>query len=521
MRKNLPVIDEEKHFASTEALLTRTNLNGDIEFCNEAFSLVSGYAAENLRNTPHNIIRHPDVPSQLFEEQWITLKDGKIWMGVLKNRCKDGKFFWTDTYIEPIIEDNQISGFEAVSTPASDQQKLRAEIIYNRLNSQQKHPTPKHYKIPPFISGLVSYALVACISVAVSSTLSVEWALPIVATTTILIGSFFTVYLSRESTYIKNIANKLYAGKITQYMYTGKVSHTSNIHTALKIMARQTSVMKYRFRHAISDISNQTNALYKSSDLAEKSTISQTDKITPLVVNAKELAVTSQQLVNLTQSESESSGDLSELVLESNTYSETSLSQVQSLDTNSIKANEMSDKLIEDCDQIARILSEIRGIAEQTNLLALNASIEAARAGDAGRGFAVVADEVRTLATKTQLSTEAIETIIETLNLDTQKTKDVLRDTRSEVSETVNTLNNLSEHLHKIKVSVEQQNNNINSYLETAGHQHGLSTEISTNIDPLISNNSEISQHVSKTLYSVNIVRERTNYYLRLIDHYQ
>lgn len=91
------------------------------------------------------------------------------------------------------------------------------------------------------------------------------------------------------------------------------------------------------------------------------------------------------------------------------------IEQIRHLSNNLEKSHEEAKKLVNDSEHITTVMDVIRGIAEQTNLLALNAAIEAARAGEQGRGFAVVADEVRTLASRTQDSTQEIETIVDTL----------------------------------------------------------------------------------------------------------
>ncbi len=100
-------------------------------------------------------------------------------------------------------------------------------------------------------------------------------------------------------------------------------------------------------------------------------------------------------------------------------------------------ALERSNVLEQSSAAIASVLEVIRKIAEQTNLLALNAAIEAARAGEQGRGFAVVADEVRVLATRTQSSTDEIETMIERLKLSVKEASEAIRNSRVNADSTV------------------------------------------------------------------------------------
>ena len=102
MRSNLPITNKEYTYSADQKLISATDLKGKITHCNDAFVEVSGYSREELIGQPHNLIRHPDMPSHAFESMWQHLKQGKAWMGMVKNRCKNGDHYWVSAYVTQI-----------------------------------------------------------------------------------------------------------------------------------------------------------------------------------------------------------------------------------------------------------------------------------------------------------------------------------------------------------------------------------------------------------------------------------
>jgi len=115
MKNKIVTIDEEIELDPKRYIVSETDENGKITFCNDYFMEVSGYSKEELIGKPHNIVRHPDMPKVVFKLLWETIKDGKNINAVVKNRAKDGRYYWifTEFEIRKDIDSGKIIGYQA------------------------------------------------------------------------------------------------------------------------------------------------------------------------------------------------------------------------------------------------------------------------------------------------------------------------------------------------------------------------------------------------------------------------
>ena len=82
-------------------LVSETDEKGIIRFANDDFCKISGYTLEELLGKPHNIVRHPDMPKEAFKSLWETVKKGEVWTGYVKNKTKDGDYYWVYETLYP------------------------------------------------------------------------------------------------------------------------------------------------------------------------------------------------------------------------------------------------------------------------------------------------------------------------------------------------------------------------------------------------------------------------------------
>ena len=135
MKNNQPVTNIEQIMKDGAILASRTNLKGIITYANKAFIEISGFSKEELIGKNHNVVRHPDMPPEAFEDLWNTVQKGLPWVGIVKNRCKNGDFYWVKATVSPVVENGRIVEYMSVRTKPSRQQIGSAESLYSDINA--------------------------------------------------------------------------------------------------------------------------------------------------------------------------------------------------------------------------------------------------------------------------------------------------------------------------------------------------------------------------------------------------
>lgn len=106
-------------------IASKTDLKGNISYVSEAFCEISGYTRKELMGKSHSIVRHPDMPDSLFKELWESITALKTFKAEIKNRKKDGRYYWVDVTISPILDEfNNVVGYAAIRQDITTQKNL-------------------------------------------------------------------------------------------------------------------------------------------------------------------------------------------------------------------------------------------------------------------------------------------------------------------------------------------------------------------------------------------------------------
>ncbi|MDD2449755.1 MAG: PAS domain-containing protein [Sulfurimonas sp.] len=119
-----------------EIIISRTDLKGNITYANETFCEISGYEADELIGKPHNIVRHPDMPSAIFSELWEALYNGEHWRGIIKNLRKDRGYYWVEAIVSGVFKDGVLVEYKSIRSPVSRDEKIMHQKLYDKIREE-------------------------------------------------------------------------------------------------------------------------------------------------------------------------------------------------------------------------------------------------------------------------------------------------------------------------------------------------------------------------------------------------
>ncbi len=425
MRSNHPVTTREIVLADDQAIVSKTDLKGNIVYVNPTFVEVSGFSETELIGAPQNIVRHPDMPAEAFADLWQAIQAGTPWTGLVKNRCKNGDFYWVKANVTPIRENGRTLGYMSVRTKPGSAQVRAAAEAYRQIREGQGALKIQHgqvvrtgldqvfarlshtslaMRIWAATSGVNLLLLAVCLASLFGDGASAHMRnLMIGATVTGLLINVFLWHTLRASV-LKPLdtalegARAIAAGDLSRSFDTAATDEVGQLLRALEQMNCNLIATMRDVRVNVETMAVATRQIAAGNADLSGRTESQ-------AASLEETASSIEQFSATVKQNADHSLEADRLARAASTVAEEGGQIVAGVIATMDDINTSSKTIVD-------IIGLIEGIAFQTNILALNAAVEAARAGEQGRGFAVVAGEVRSLAQRSSLAAKDIKHLI-------------------------------------------------------------------------------------------------------------
>ena len=481
MRVNLPVTLEEYVLPEGEVIVTRTDLKGRITYANDAFVRSSGFTREELLGKAHNIVRHPDMPPAAFLDLWETIKTGQPWSALVKNRRKDGGFYWVRANVSPIVDEGRIVGYTSVRTKPERADVQAAAALYTGIRDGKARGIAikggevvrkgalgllqRVWKLPFYMRCWLAAAVFGSLFAASGALI---WLMPaqghMAASVLNAVGVLASIAFGVWS--VRQIGRPvLRASEIASSVAAGDVSllFPKKGDPELMRLFRMLDQMNAKLIGVLRDVGASTMTVDEAARTIAAGTADLSKRTEQQAASLEQTAASMEELTSTVKQNAENAKQANEFAVAASGVAIKGGQAVNQVVQTMTSIDASSKK-------IADIITVIDGIAFQTNILALNAAVEAARAGEQGRGFAVVAAEVRSLAQRSAAAAKEIKTLISSSVRQVEDGSRIVEDAGKTMEEIVASVNRVTDIMREITAASSEQSSGIEQVNQAVSH---------------------------------------------------
>ncbi len=492
MRRNQSVIDQEVTFKQDQELVSTTDTRGIITYANDIFCKVAGYELSEMVGKNHNLVRHPDMPKAAFKDLWTHIAAGRPWQGIVKNRCKDGRYYWVDAFVTPIYQGSELIGYQSVRVQPKAEQVERAKLFYKELN-QGKTGRKKEFSY----SQKVMFYLLVTVAIAIYTSLSTSWMAGLSIFLTSMLG---LLVFKTELVDTAKLSNDLRAqyDSVSRHVLAGHGT-AGIVHFHLGLQKAMQRTILGRTADASKNLSKVVENTLTIAHETTQGIIQQQNEMQQIVDLMKSMSAGSHSVGSNTRQTNETMHHTNEKCAQAKELIINGRDGVSGLSVMVEQAAAVADELMSASDAVAQTIGEIQSIADQTNLLALNAAIEAARAGESGRGFSVVADEVRALSTRTQESSAKTIASTQAMRKTLQEWIGKMHVSRDSANESVAHANESADSIEGVYQQIAEISLLLDGIMQESEMQQQNCTKVNNNVDCIFTvanNNAELAEQM-------------------------